>query len=491
MLNAANFSRDKLQAALSAAEAVGKSQLEANGAEGEPEEPGHESAEPDRKQVPAGPFSRRADLERECKSDPWVLLKRYEPIISVLPSGSFGKALPYKCVACQTRRNPEGKIGDLVAPTFRAVYHFLFQHLDSHTHQQNMARRNLEVMEVEPELVACPGLRIGDRGTSRSLVAFEEQFDLWASMANFGSRMCKHKYWKDANLQKWFVRSQACSGTCPRARQGPSICQHCLNLGTSKSIVRSAVSFALKYYMGELLSLRIFASEKEKDQFEAKLKMTAMYQQYQSKVDEILALDVPKMQQYVRGAILCDSQRSPVMERWVQCTVVPAVKVNVGNVPPQLSELSAKFAAMIAGNMMEDEQQMANIKVAAAAINGTFDQHALILGLALQCKRQCEKAARGISTMSGRRSKESEHEHQMIADAGIQLACASGNSHLAREFGLSAGALRMKVDELKLHSLPTPCLAANWPEVVADNFDIINLRFPLAPGGLKSNLAHL
>ena len=87
--------------------------------------------------------------------------------------------------------------------------------------------------------------------------------------------------------------------------------------------------------------------------------------------------------------------------------------------------------------------------------------------------------------MVGRRSQESSHECQLISDAGIQLAAASGNSHLAREFGLSAAALRTKLDDLKLYNLPVPCLSVLWPEELRQNFVLANTRFPMFQGQTK------
>ena len=176
--------------------------------------------------------------------------------------------------------------------------------------------------------------------------------------------------------------------------------------------------------------------------------------------------------------------RSSLLIAFIATTVIPACRINVAIVPARMASLCAKFAALISAKHVDD-QQMAQLKVASAALHGTFDSHPLILGLSLQCKRMCDKIKRGVESMVGRRSQESSHECQLISDAGIQLAAASGNSHLAREFGLSAAALRTKLDDLKLYNLPVPCLSVLWPEELRQNFVLANTRFPMFQGQTK------
>ena len=208
-----------------------------------------------------------------------------------------------------------------------------------------------------------------------------------------------------------------------------------------------------------------------------------------TKTEDLVAQPLPTLQVWVRSAILSDRKKSATFERFVKAVVEPACRCNIGSVPKQMDDICAKFKALLLQGDC-DEQTVANIKVATAAITGSFDQHPMILGLALQCKRQMEKLQKGQENMTGRRTAESERESQLIRDAGIQLAAASGNSHLAAQFGLSKMALRTKMEELREFSLPVPALSLLWPDVLKDNFAIADTRYPMAQGSSKRYLAN-
>ena len=100
------------------------------------------------------------------------------------------------------------------------------------------------------------------------------------------------------------------------------------------------------------------------------------------------------------------------------------------------------------------------------------------MGLALQCRRMLDKKSRGITSMRGRRSAESEREAALISDAGLQLSLAACNSSLALSFGLPADSLRIDIHELEQRGLPSPGLAILWPhEVLEKNFILADQRW--------------
>ena len=83
-----------------------------------------------------------------------------------------------------------------------------------------------------------------------------------------------------------------------------------------------------------------------------------------------------------------------------------------------------------------------------------------------------------VFTLAGRKDNTcTERERSLLADAGMQLAMASCNTGLARECGLSSTALKLSLDELHLNSLPTPALAVRWPEILQENFQLLDQRF--------------
>ena len=540
----------------------------------------------------AGKESRKDRRERdrkEFKNDPWAFLKSFEPMIMPLPPGSLQKTLPFRCHACKTRRCPEGKIGDLVAPTFNSVHYFLLQHLESDAHMtKEAAYKGTPCAKPAVETVECEALCAASASVAGHLHKFRQEFEIWASMACFskdqslGDRW-KHKYWKDSETDSWAVRSGNCLSRCTKVEgRDRQVCDECYKLGGAKSVIRSAQRFAMKYYMAQILHARLFQDQRDADTTVLKVKNSALYGVMKEKMDERMALDIPKLQQWVRTTVLCDNNRRDRrqgeceftvyacicmymhvyaliyihvyiqyilyiyvcvccikdyqlmlrcvpgfssdavsvqghtraiwegkcvnqfvgmltggqgcvlpfcrcqgIEDWINSFVIPCCRINVSTVPARMAELCHRFAVLI-GSGEGSEEDMARLKVASAAVRGTYDSHPLILGLSLQCKRQCEKLERGLSSMAGRRSRESERERQLISDAGLSLAAACGNNHLARQFGLSSTALRTKVDDLKFHSLPVPCLALLWPEeVLRENFILLNTRFPMHQGGSK------
>ena len=112
---------------------------------------------------------------------------------------------------------------------------------------------------------------------------------------------------------------------------------------------------------------------------------------------------------------------------------------------------------------------------------GQLSRHPLICGLSLQCARMVEKHEKNIFTMAGRRSSCSEKESWLISDAGQQLALAACNMALAREFGISSKFCRISLDDLHASSLPCPALSVRWPEVLQENWKLMDQRFVRAP----------
>ena len=208
----------------------------------------------------------------------------------------------------------------------------------------------------------------------------------------------------------------------------------------------------------------------------AELEATQMWRQGDQKIREVIALDSGKLQQWVRASFLSDSTATPALKAFVNSVVKPALQCNVSSIPAQMQDVLVKFTAILAGGAADD-QDIAQIKIASAAITGDLTRHPLICGLALQCKRQVEKQSRGLENMSGRRSKESEYERALICDAGLSLAICGANTSLAREFGLPGHALKVDLVELAKHSLPQPALALSFPDIMDENFNLADQRY--------------
>lgn len=132
---------------------------------------------------------------------------------------------------------------------------------------------------------------------------------------------------------------------------------------------------------------------------------------------------------------------------------------------------------------------MSNLRIATAAVKGTLQQHPLVQGLTLSALDMVEKEDRGIFTLAGRPTNHSETERMLMADAALQLALLSGNKTLARKLGIAATKLKMSLDDLFSLNLPSPGLALSFPDVLTQNFIIIDQRMELQPGAPKSGWA--
>lgn len=78
----------------------------------------------------------------------------------------------------------------------------------------------------------------------------------------------------------------------------------------------------------------------------------------------------------------------------------------------------------------------------------------------------------------------------MIADSGLQLALAAGQSTLAREFGLPASGCRISLDHLKQHMLPVSALALLFEDQMKNNFIRCDQKFPRESEAPKRALAY-
>lgn len=245
---------------------------------------------------------------------------------------------------------------------------------------------------------------------------------------------------------------------------------------TMFQVVRLVQKFMRKYYAAQLLAARLFQTEQDVDELKAEIVAAQLYQANDTKLMELMKLSTGKLQQWVRGSFVHDGQASSIQRKFL-CTVVkPALAVCVANLPEQLVSVMGKFLAIVSGTEATSVDA-ANIRIACSALSGELSAHPLIQGLCLQARRQVEKKRRGLESMVGRRSKETQREADLIADAGIVLAMHASNVSLAREFGLSATTLKIDLNILAEKSLPSAALAACWPNVLQENWALVDQRF--------------
>lgn len=240
--------------------------------------------------------------------------------------------------------------------------------------------------------------------------------------------------------------------------------------------------------MAQLLNCRMFQGEAALEDAKKEISNTQVFKSGHKHLVDALSLDTHSLQQWVRAACLSEASGSARYKQWLAMVVKPCLDCTIAFIPANFQDIASRFTAILGGGEATEEDAL-RLKLACSAIKGELTSHPLVCGLALQCSRFVNKKNRQIHTMAGRRSWESDYESGLIADAGQQLALASGNYNLGKEFGISPCASRVSLDELKKLSLPTPALALRWPSELAENWRLCDQRFVRASGDSNRALA--
>lgn len=161
-------------------------------------------------------------------------MRSYDPYVELLPVGSYGKKCPYRCVACKTRYQPLGKVGELASYKLYQVQHFISTHCEAPTHQQNVMK--IKSMSGDREDVPCEGLDVFDEDCGGRLYVHRKIVALWGAFSDL-QQMAKHQYWMEANSGHWFVRASDCEKTTKKSYDyDRSVCGACLSLGAAASV---------------------------------------------------------------------------------------------------------------------------------------------------------------------------------------------------------------------------------------------------------------
>lgn len=282
-----------------------------------PEKERKESAETNSTDKKSEKKKKRKSMGGESdEADPFAYARKFEPDIILLPPGEGGKRFPYKCLVCRTKTYPDGKIGELGLAISYSVRHFIDQHLESSHRKRMLAARGASPQSAED---SCEGLAVSNP-QSGHLYTLRREFDLWAQYAHLETH-AKHKYWREANNDEtgdcWFIRSSSCLQTRPlsekRLRQ---VCNNCLALTNSHSVPRNVARFAMKYYAAPVLQ-GLFLPKEELYAAEAEFNRSGLHSKDPKKVRSILALDTPKLQQFVRASICSDGAKSEALQNFI------------------------------------------------------------------------------------------------------------------------------------------------------------------------------
>ncbi|CAK9004757.1 Hypothetical protein SCF082_LOCUS8319 [Durusdinium trenchii] len=394
----------------------------------------------------------QSEAEEETPED-WLMKFDF---LEVLQPGDYGRKAPVRCKLCTSRKQPNGKVLEVHVMKIKSVKHFLGQHFSSSSHQKNLAIHEGRDALDQGLRVKCPGIDVDDKDCAGHLYTYREEFKLWVQMSNL-KELAKHSYSFDASKGTWRARASSCEEQFESQSPEDVVCKECLKLGAAHSIARHVVKFSIKYYLANLLSCRIFQGAEAVEELLAKIKANPIYLRDPPYMENLLALKTNKLQQYVRASWLSTplTGANQALISFVNSIVKPALNVCVHSVPENFVDVIGRLTACIASGE-SGESTIGTMKMASAILKGDLENHPLLHGITLQCLRRIDKEKRGITTMAGRRSTESQMEADLIADAGL--------------FGFSGLAGRVLLDDLSKMSLPMPAVSILWPEVLSENF---------------------
>eukprot|EP00913_Durusdinium_trenchii_P008679 g8152.t1 len=266
--------------------------LEENGPQSNAEPDGKETEAKAAKADDANEKEATDPASKEEQADAFAYVRQFAPDIELLQPGDYGKKFGYRCRICTSKNYPQGKIGELHAAKPYAVKHFLEQHMNSVTHQRQLAAKK---KASEEDLVPCAGISVKDP-RSGHLYALRQEFSLWSQFTNFEAH-AKHKYRREANSEEgdvWYITSASCKGRCkPLGDAVRPVCDACFALTDSHAVPRNVARFGVKYYAACLLSARLFLPKADQNAVELEIQQSGLYQKDQKKMDNILRMRKP------------------------------------------------------------------------------------------------------------------------------------------------------------------------------------------------------
>ena len=365
--------------------------------------------------------------------DPFDFAKSLAPTITLLSPGDHGRKLPFRCNICKTAGFPDGKIGELNKAS--SVRYFLTNHINSGMHQENL--RKIQAAK-EQDMVQCNGLLVNEPIRSNRLYSLRREFHLWASMSNI-EKFAKHTYFQEANTSSWRVKSHKCLTKCVPDRLGSNVCDECLKLGSCHGISRTVSKFGMKYWPAKLLNARLFLEPEVALEVEAEIRKSGTYDCDGPRLEKILKCSAWQLQQVVRASWTShpNEAATEAYKDFVATVVQPCLHINPRSLPDSFASTLARFSACLASGHMA-ESEAANLRLAVAHLGGVFEAHPLLQGMSLQCLRKIDKTSRGVTVMTGRKSKDCTNaEINLVQDAGLTLAIAACNKQLAKKFPAS------------------------------------------------------
>lgn len=448
-----------------------------------------------------GPDENREGNVQELEGqdeDVWQIVRDMRCLV-VLPVGTHGKNVPIRCLACKSNSQRDGKVFDAVLRTKKNIQWFVKQHCRSALHVASIgpwmqAQSNQPGGPDDPPdapansrpalTVPCHGLSLTHG--SGHLVRYKGEFQLWAQHTNLSSPLSKHKYIWNIHAEELLLMHRECRKIVKVEQESEkAVCDKCWDAENCARTQRNALRFAKKWWVARILLAKMFKSEEIVCEIEAECKQTALYKLNTRQMNEILALDMPQMQAFVRKGFFSipNSQMSTVLQTFMETTVSPITSVNIGDCTSEMRMMSYQFTSLLASSQLSELDAL-GAKIAEAACKGTFQQRPAVLGLICQCLDAIDREERNVPSLKKARNM-TEREREVVADAGALLAMNGASAELMKYFGFSRkGVLKChgSVNNLLEQGLPSAALCLLDERTVNQNAVLVDSLSPRLQG---------
>ena len=267
-----------------------------------------------------------------------------------------GPVLRYRCTICTSKPQPHGKVNRLPIERLKSVIHFVDQHKRSRGHLQAEKSRAEANAAVPPSPdTDCPGFCIQDHADS-NLYAYMFEFKLWMSHAKMDCLQTQHSYSHDVSTDRWSIRHHTCEKKfvpvpCGKGKM-TKCCSNCVSLTDPKSVQKSIVKFASKFYPARLLQRRLFFTSEEVEQMLTDMKDAHYVRNNGQLWKRFVDMDNANLQAFVRRSFqtMPSKEMTPAMKSFYGSIVEPCLSVNVGSAQSNVVSLASQFAVALESN---------------------------------------------------------------------------------------------------------------------------------------------
>ena len=236
--------------------------------------------------------------------------------LQALPLMSHDRRVPIRCLACRSRRQPEGKVFECSRLKKDCVRHYIKQHCGPE-HLNAVAEMISRIACEQKSLgedescggskaqVPCRGLSL-THGSMSQLSKYKDDFVLWVRYTKLNQEGGKHEYTFVAAREELLLRHQHCEKIVWIKPGEEATCPKCNNTEMAKLAVKCATKFSTRYWAAILLSSKLFKGEEHTESLISSLKATHLYNMRKDSLEAIIppaeadTASLQKLQKFVR-----------------------------------------------------------------------------------------------------------------------------------------------------------------------------------------------